>query len=393
MKIVIIDPSAFTLPYDHCLATALSYHGCQVILVTTRMPLEPSVQTRSYQLCEFFYCLANRLPKQKIRTYFKGCEHPFNMTRLLWLLERCRPDIIHFQWVPFPLVDRFFLRRLRKVAPLVLTVHDTEPFHGAASSRLQYVGFISALKEFDHYIVHTQYSKEALVRGFGLSEEHISVIPHGVFAYYRELISDTEKTWRHHQYEGKKKVLFLGVLKPYKGVDILLQAFARLPEQVAKDAILQIVGYPKMPTDPLKALARELGVEGRVFWDLRFVDEAEVAAYFAEADIIVLPYRRIDQSGVLMVALAFGKPIVASRVGGFAETLQDGVHGFLVEPGNVESLAQALTRLLSDDELRARMASAVERLAGEELSWSNIAKQTVRLYQTLVEAKKETREQ
>jgi glycosyltransferase involved in cell wall biosynthesis len=275
----------------------------------------------------------------------------------------------------------------------VLTVHDTEPFHGAASSRLQYVGFISALKEFDHYIVHTQYSKEALVRGFGLSEEHISVIPHGVFAYYRELISDTEKTWRHHQYEGKKKVLFLGVLKPYKGVDILLQAFARLPEQVAKDAILQIVGYPKMPTDPLKALARELGVEGRVFWDLRFVDEAEVAAYFAEADIIVLPYRRIDQSGVLMVALAFGKPIVASRVGGFAETLQDGVHGFLVEPGNVESLAQALTRLLSDDELRARMASAVERLAGEELSWSNIAKQTVRLYQTLVEAKKETREQ
>jgi len=77
---------------------------------------------------------------------------------------------------------------------------------------------------------------------------------------------------------------------------------------------------------------------------------------------------------------------------GFAETLQDGVHGFLVEPGNVESLAQALTRLLSDDELRARMASAVERLAGEELLWSNIAKQTVRLYQTLVEAKKETRE-
>jgi glycosyltransferase involved in cell wall biosynthesis len=123
------------------------------------------------------------------------------------------------------------------------------------------------------------------------------------------------------------------------------------------------------------------------------VDEAEVAAYFAEADIIVLPYRRIDQSGVLMVALAFGKPIVASRVGGFAETLQDGVHGFLVEPGNVESLAQALTRLLSDDELRARMASAVERLAGEELLWSNIAKQTVRLYQTLVEAKKETLEQ
>jgi glycosyltransferase involved in cell wall biosynthesis len=392
MKVVLIDPSGFTPPYDHCLANALAQQGCQVALVTSHIPLGLWAQDTIYERWEHFYRLTNSLNKTKIRTYLKGCEHPFNMARLLQRLRRWKPDVIHFQWVPFPLVDRFFLRRLRKVAPLVLTVHDTEPFHGAPSSRLQYVGFMSALKKFDHYIVHTQYSKKALVRGFGLSEEHISVIPHGVFAYYRELISDAEKTWQHLQYEGKKKVLFLGVLKPYKGVDILLRAFARLPEEVAKDAILQIVGYPKMPTEPLKALARELGVEGRVFWDLRFVDEAEVAAYFAQADIVVLPYRRIDQSGVLMIALAFGKPIVASRVGGFAETIQDGVHGFLVEPGNVESLAQALTRLLSDDELRARMASAVERLASEELSWSNIAKQTVRLYQTLVEAKKETRE-
>ena len=392
MKVVLIDPSDFTPPYDHCLANALAQQGCQVALVTSHIPLGLWAQNTIYERWEHFYRLTNLLNKTKIRTYLKGCEHPFNMARLLQRLRCWKPDVMHFQWVPFPSVDRFFLRRLRKVAPLVLTVHDTEPFHGAASSRLQYVGFMSALKKFDHYIVHTRYSKEALVRGFGLSEEHISVIPHGVFAYYRELISDAETTWQHLQYEGKQKVLFLGVLKPYKGVDILLRAFARLPEEVAKDAILQIVGYPKMPADPLKALARELGIEGKVFWDLRFVDEAEVAAYFAEADIIVLPYRRIDQSGVLMVALAFGKPIVASRVGGFAETLQDGVHGFLVEPGNVESRAQALTRLLSDDELRARMASAVERLAGEELSWSNIAKQTVRLYQTLVEAKKETRE-
>jgi len=91
-----------------------------------------------------------------------------------------------------------------------------------------------------------------------------------------------------------------------------------------------------------------------------------------------------------MIALAFGKPIVASRVGGFAETIQDGVHGFLVEPEDVDSLAQALTRLLADDEMRARMANAVERLAREELSWDNIAQQTVRLYQTIVSEKGRT---
>jgi starch synthase len=84
-----------------------------------------------------------------------------------------------------------------------------------------------------------------------------------------------------------------------------------------------------------------------------------------------------------MVALAFGKPIVASRVGGFAETLQDGVHGFLVEPGNVESLAQALTRLLVDDALRTRMGKALQELASGKLSWDSIAKETVKLYEML----------
>jgi glycosyltransferase involved in cell wall biosynthesis len=84
-----------------------------------------------------------------------------------------------------------------------------------------------------------------------------------------------------------------------------------------------------------------------------------------------------------MVALAFGKPIVASRVGGFAETLQDGVHGFLVEPGNVESLAQALTRLLVDNKLRAQMGRAVQELASGKFSWDSIAKETTSVYETL----------
>lgn len=109
-----------------------------------------------------------------------------------------------------------------------------------------------------------------------------------------------------------------------------------------------------------------------------------MALYFAQADVVVLPYRRIDQSGVLMVALAFGKPVVASRVGGFAEVLRDGVHGFLVAPGDVTSLARALAQILQDEELRTRMAGVVERLASGELSWRNIAEQTVQVYQAVL---------
>jgi glycosyltransferase involved in cell wall biosynthesis len=309
------------------------------------------------------------------------------MERLLRRLRRWKPDVIHFQWVPLPVVDRFFLQWFRKIAPLVLTVHDTEPYHGAPTSRFQLVGLSSTFQRFDHYIVHTHYSKEALVRQLALPEHRVTVVPHGVFPYYCELVSGLGASGQALKIEGKKKVLFFGVLKPYKGVDVLLEAFARLPEPVAKDTVLQIVGYPWMPVEPLQSLARRLGVESRVSWDLRFVEEKEVALYFTQADVVVLPYRRIDQSGVLMVALAFGKPIVASRVGGFAEILRDGVHGFLVEPGDAESLARALARVLGDCQLRTRMADAVERLAGGELSWNNIAKQTARLYQAVLGAR------
>jgi len=216
-----------------------------------------------------------------------------------------------------------------------------------------------------------------------LPEERVSVIPPGIYAYYRGLITDSEGPSQFPRSGGEKRILYFGVLKPYKGVDILLEAFARLPARLIKETVLQIVGFPKIPVEPLQNLARRLGIENRVFWDLRFVDEKEVAGYFSQADIVVLPYRRIDQSGVLMTALAFGKPIVASRVGGFAEVLKDGVHGFLVDPGDVEALAQALARLLADDELRARMGKAVQELAGGELSWESIAKKTIGVYEKL----------
>jgi glycosyltransferase involved in cell wall biosynthesis len=216
-----------------------------------------------------------------------------------------------------------------------------------------------------------------------LTEDRVSIIPHGVFSYYKELIRGKEGSYRlqnHLGLPGKKNVLFFGVLKPYKGIDILLEAFARLPEPIIRDTVLRIVGYPMMQTEPLKIRAQSLGIADRINWDLRFVEEIEVASYFAQADVVVLPYRRIDQSGVIMVALAFEKPIIASRVGGFAETITDGEHGLLVEPGDVGSLAQSLSYILSEDELRARMGVNIKELTSGALSWEAIASKTLGVY-------------
>jgi glycosyltransferase involved in cell wall biosynthesis len=115
----------------------------------------------------------------------------------------------------------------------------------------------------------------------------------------------------------------------------------------------------------------------------RFVSDRELPAYFRRADVVVLPHRDAEQSGVLYVALAFAKPIVMSAVGGFPEVARHGA-GRLVPPGDSEALAQALDELLADPQARERLAQAAGRAAAGPYSWDAVAAQTMGLYRGLV---------
>ena len=115
--------------------------------------------------------------------------------------------------------------------------------------------------------------------------------------------------------EGRKVVLCFGLVRPYKGVDLLIEAFAAAPP----DAVLLVVGRAMMPIEPLRRRARELGIADRVRFVTRFITDPEIPSYFRRADLVVLPYREIEQSGVLFTALAFGCPLLLSAVGGFSE--------------------------------------------------------------------------
>jgi glycosyltransferase involved in cell wall biosynthesis len=120
-----------------------------------------------------------------------------------------------------------------------------------------------------------------------------------------------------------------------------------------------------------------------VRWVPRFVSDDEVAAYFERAELVVLPYREIDQSGVLFTALAFGAPLLLSDVGGFAEVAGHGA-AELVEPGDPDALAAALGRLLADPAARARLADGARRATAGSWSWARIAHRHIDLYDALV---------
>ena len=171
------------------------------------------------------------------------------------------------------------------------------------------------------------------------------MIPHGAFDYLTRLPEEKPLPAELEGAEGPV-ILFFGLLRPYKGIDTLLEAFREL-----EGAELWIVGNPRMDVEPLRRLAAE--APGRVRFLTRFVEDAEIPAIFRRADVVVLPYRDAEHSGVLYTGLAFGKPLVLSAVGGFPEVAAQGA-ARLVPPEDPAALAAALTELVADRAARER---------------------------------------
>ncbi len=375
MRVALIDPSLFTLPYDAALARGLQQAGCEVTLhgraprVVDGGAVGVDLQSHFYPLSETR--LVRDLPKT-LRLAIKGVDHAVSMLRLWQRLRAARPDIIHFQWLALPVIDARLLARFRTLAPLVLTVHDTDPFNGNPASRLQRMDMQRALAGFDRLIVHTNQGRARLL-GQGIRADHTVVLPHGSLSTAPPPAADAML--------GEVTFLLFGKIKPYKGVHILIDAFAALPASLRQQARVRIVGQPYMPLDGLRAQAEALGISASVSIEPDFIADDAVDGFFEAGTVAVFPYLEIEASGVLSYAIANGRPIIASRLGSFAETLRNGVHGRLVPPGDAQALSVAMAELLADRAVAAACAAAVCRLATGFTPWLDIARETLLVYQ------------
>ncbi len=378
MRVAMIDPSLFTLPYDAALAAGLQAEGHQVVL-HGRAPGPDDNATDGAPLHASFYRVSGapafaRLP-HALRLGIKGLDHAWSMQGLVRRLRRERPDIIHFQWLPLPVVDRRFLKRLRVIAPLVLTVHDTNPFNGNPTGGLQRVGAHAAFADFDRLIVHTEQGRSRLL-AHGEGTDRVTVMPHG-------LLGRASAAAAADAMQGEITFLLFGKIKPYKGADLLIEAFARMDPVLRAQSRLRIVGKPYMDLEPLHCMAQRLGVAERVAIEPRFVGDAEVGGIFAPGVIASFPYREIEASGVLSLAITFGRPILAARLGGFIEAVQDGEHGVLVPPEDVAALSAAMSRFVANRDFAAACAARVRALTTSVPTWPEIARRTVALYASL----------
>jgi glycosyltransferase involved in cell wall biosynthesis len=370
MKVQLVDPSAFTPPYDRALAAALARAGAEVELLTTRFLYGPVPPPEAYRVNELFYRRsAARGLNARGRVPFKVAEHLGDMLRFR---REASADVIHYQWLTIPPLD---VRLLPPLRPRLMTAHYILP---PQPGRRQVRSVRRVFGAMDAIVAHSEHGATRLRDEVGLDPAKVRVIPHGAFDYLTKLPAEKPLPAELDGAEGTV-ILSFGLLRPYKGIEHLLEAFRRV-----RDAELWIVGNPRMDVGPLRELAEQ--VPGRVRFVTRFVDDAEIPAIFRRADLLALPYLDAEHSGVLYTGLAFGKPMVLSAVGGFPEVAAAGA-ARLVPPGDTAALADALAELTADDAARAELAAAASRAAAGPFSWDEAARRTMDLYRELIEAR------
>ncbi len=401
MRVHIVDPSAYTPPYDHALCRALAAAGIDVELYTSRFAHGPVAPPEGYERREAFYRLAAHVPDARARRAVKLAEHVPDMLRYRRAARRA--DVVHFQWLSVQYLDGLLLPRshsavgahrfdpvLRTVRPgarrpLVLTAHDilpreARPGQRAAQRRLY--------DRFDAVIVHSEHGRARLTGELGIDPQRVHVIPHGAFVHLAAATSsaapdgdgDHAAPARVDDVHGalpsatdRPVVLCFGLMRPYKGIDLLIEAWRGI-----EGAELWIAGGARMDISALRAAA-----PAGVRFEARFIGDDELPAYFRRADLVVLPYREIDQSGVLFTALAFGKPMLLSDVGGFPEIAATGA-ARTFPAGDAVALHEALRVLLDDPAARAAMAEAARAAAAGAYAWESVARRTIALYEQLL---------
>ena len=322
-----------------------------------------------------------RLPRRML----KLIEAMLNLSALVGRFLFSPPDVIHVQYLPMlkwrlPL-DLWFLRFCRRRgSKIVLTVHDLLPHDtGEAYKRT----FNELYYMVDAIICHSDHIMARLETEFSVPREKISVIPHGPF-FYDLPASGHEQILESFEVESDKVlVLWQGIIFPYKGIDLLLRSWQRVEASV-DDACLVVAGTgaPEL-LDQIRGQVKDLDLK-RVKLYFRFISTEELVALYRASSVVVYPYRAITTSGALATGLALGKAIVASDLPVFRELLTNGDNAFLVDPQDSVELADALTKLTQDQELREQFARRVREMNFGDQSWLSIAKKTMQTYERVL---------
>ena len=382
MRAVLVDLLCNSPFYCAELARALSQAGVRTELASPLFYLEPEA-LESYPRSRWITDLAVHASRPRpLRLAARAVEGLLNYARLLRRIDAKEYDVVHVEWIPFadrasPFMSILRARCDKTGTLLVLSAHNAVP-HDRPRTDL---GVLKRNIDRAHLIIaHSEHVALELAQDVGTTAP-IVVIPLGPQFADRPLPPRAEAGRRLGD-PSKPIVLFLGLIRPYKGVDLLSEAW---PEVRASfpNATLFVVGkaLDAGAALDLQALGRQEGV--RVVD--RYVSVASMLDFYAVADLVVLPYRRISQSAAFMTAVSLGRPTVVTPIAGLQEQARGLRSAMVADEISGPGIARALTASLR---IRGEMAEAAEgdraALANSPLGWASVARATAAAYETSI---------
>jgi glycosyltransferase involved in cell wall biosynthesis len=313
------------------------------------------------------------------------------LLRYAWTSE---PKVFHILWNnKFEAFDRTVLMLYYKACgrKLVLTAHNVNA--ATRDSKDSLVNRLTLRAQYrlaDHIFVHTEKMKYQLVAQFGARPERVSVIPFGI----NNSVPKTSLTRREAKRrlgvddDAARTILFFGRIGAYKGLHLLVEAFERLAEQDARYRLI-IAGELALEQGEyfadIERRIRNRGLNERVIRHVRYIPDERTEDYFKAADVLVLPYTDIFQSGVLFLGYSFGLPVIATDVGSLRDDIIEGQTGFLTRPRDPEHLAETLANYFESDLYLNldRRRESIREYATARHSWDVVGDMTVRVYGTL----------
>lgn len=388
-RVVVIEPMGVggVCHYTYSLCEALASRGAHTALVTARN-YELADFPRHFRLYpilkEWFVSDFDRpgpedLPQPTwLRVLRRRIASAWTMVRIVVIALRERSSVIHMQW-PIGPHDWIYLALLRLLGrKIVYTAHDVVPHEYTPGDvpRLR-----KLLKRVHWVILHAAENRTAFHKTFPDVALPASVVPMGNLLFFLQSTHGSPREARAALGIplDAHVVLFFGAIRPYKGLADLIAAFAKVRENVP-DAWLVIAGYPFEPFAPYEEAIAARNIGEHTIVRLGYHSTSEVWKFFLAADLVALPYRSASQSGIAQLAFAFGTPIVATRVGGLPELVEEGHTGVLVDPGDEEALATAIIRVLTDTELKVSVGIRTRSLAETRHSWDLVADLVLNVY-------------
>lgn len=316
--------------------------------------------------------------------------------RLLRYAATARPRVFHVLWNnKLELFDRTVLMLYYRLLGkhVVLTAHNVNI--GKRDGKDTAVNRLSLKIQYglsDHIFVHTKKMKSELMAEFGAPEGKVTVIPFGI----NNAVPNTEELTRGQARQAlglsssQKVMLFFGNIAPYKGLEYLIGALAEVAKRDTNYRLI-VAGTVKRCDDYWQKVQEAIGRNGaraRMIERIEYIPDEAVELYFKAADVLVLPYTHVFQSGVLFLGYSFGLPVIATDVGSLREEILEGRTGFVCRPCDPLSLANAIERYFASDlyqDLAARRQE-IRDYANERYSWAKVGLMTKEVYARLLAA-------